>query len=106
MTQLGVELSGVDQLAGAISSVVQAMLSPELAAQAAKLVETSSGPFVPVDTDALQRSAQTTGHQLVYAVPYSVFVQASQPWLAQGISRAVPELVQLYGREATDAWQQ
>ena len=45
-----------------------------------------------------------TGAALVYAAPYAVIVQASQPWLGAGITAAVPQLEALYARQVTEAW--
>lgn len=98
MTNLGVDLEGVPTVEASVAAVVAALQDPA-----------SARPLVPVGaTRKLSSSDQVartgTGATLVYAVPYAVFVQASQPWLGEGITRAVPDLVAMYERQATQAW--
>lgn len=108
MTELSVGLSGLDDLDDSIAAVIQALTDPQTAARAAALIAASARPLVPVDTGELAASERVgqsgTGAQLVYAARHAPIVHARAPWLGEAITAAVPELEQLYARQATDAW--
>lgn len=109
MTTLGVDLEGVPTVEASVAALVAALQDPATAEAATHLVAASSRPLVPVGaTGRLAASEQvartSTGAALVYGARYAVFVQASQPWLGEGITRAVPDLVALYERQAVEAW--
>jgi hypothetical protein len=109
MTGMDVELSGLPELEAALAAVVAVLTAPSTAQDGAQLVAAGVRPFIPHDTGKLAASELVTvtgtGAQLVYSAPYAVFVQASQPFLGQGISAAVDQLVALYGDKALEAWQ-
>jgi hypothetical protein len=108
MTSVDVELSGLEQLDAAIAAVVAVLTDPATAEAGAQLIAAATRPHVPTETGKLAASELVTvtgtGAQLVFAAPYSVFVQASQPFLGLGVSAAVPQLVDLYGDKAVEAW--
>lgn len=105
---MAVELSGLEDLEAAIAAVQAALTDPATADKAAQLLAAGIRPFIPRDTGRLAASelvvAHGSGAHLEYAVPYSVFVQASQPFMGRGISAAVDQLVQLYATQALEAW--
>lgn len=103
-----VALEGLDTVEASVAATVAALQDPELALAAARLVEVQASPLIPRDTGRLAASQQVTvagaGAALVYAAPYAVFVQASQPWLGAAISKAVPGIVGLYEERVRETW--
>lgn len=104
MSGFAVALSGLDDLDAALAAVVDVLTDPATEAAGAQLVAAGARPFIPRDTGKLAASEQVAGGQLVYAVPYSAIVSASQPWLGAGISASLDALVDLYARKALEAW--
>lgn len=102
------ELSGLETVDAAVAAVVQVLTDPATAEAGAQLIAAGARPLVPVDKGTLLASERVlvsgTGAQLVYAARHAVFVQASQPWLGEGITRAVDQLVDLYATRVLDAW--
>lgn len=108
MTTMAVEVAGVPTVEASVAAVVAVLQDPATAEAATLLVAAAARPLVPVATGQLAASEQVTrtgsGAALVYAAPYAVLVQASQPWLGAGITAAVPELEALYARQVLEAW--
>lgn len=102
MSGLGVALEGLPAVEASVAAVVDALQDPATAAEAANLVRVAASP--PRDTGRLADSAQVVGSELVYAVPYSVIVHTSQPWLGDAVSSIIPDLVNLYETRALEAW--
>lgn len=105
---LSVDLEGLDTLEASVAATVAALQDPELALSTAKLIAVEATPLVPRDTGKLAASQLVTlsgsGAELVYTAPYSVIVQARQPWLGRSITQAVPRIVELYADQAVQAW--
>lgn len=105
---MAVEFTGLDELDAARAAVLAALTDPATAEAGTRLVAAGARPFIPHDTGKLAGSElvtpRGTGAALIYTAPYSVFVQASQPFLGQGVSAAVPQLVELYATAAVEAW--
>jgi hypothetical protein len=108
MTSVSVSLTGLDDLEASLASVVQALRDPATAEAATRLVAEAGRPLVPVASGTLVRSERVlvtaAGASLTYTAPYSVIVQARQPWLGEAISSAVPRLVDLYDTKVQNAW--